>query len=250
MLNRLEDYETLAMVVFGFLFLLWEKFSPARPHNRLQQIRFDVIALITLAVSINIARPLIHEIFRMPMISNLWVLFEPLKTLPSGVKIFGVVLCVDFNLYWIHRWMHVSRTLWRTHDWHHSAAHLYWFSGYRTSFMHAFLYAIVQIFFAYFVFHLTFNESLVAFAILGIFSQVWTHANITVPMGPLEKLLITPQYHRLHHAKGRTMRTNYGVFFPWWDMLFGTYEDPRTHNENYPLGLNAARPTWKRLLGI
>ena len=33
-----------------------------------------------------------------------------------------------------------------------------------------------------------------------------------------------PEMHRIHHEHGRH-RNNYGDI-PWWDMLFGTYENP------------------------
>jgi sterol desaturase/sphingolipid hydroxylase (fatty acid hydroxylase superfamily) len=51
------------------------------------------------------------------------------------------------------------------------------------------------------------------------------HANTRMGYGWLgERLLISPQFHRAHHAVKSVGRRscNYGTVFPWWDMLFGT----------------------------
>ena len=46
-----------------------------------------------------------------------------------------------------------------------------------------------------------------------------------------------PEMHRIHHEHGRH-RNNYGDI-PWWDMLFGTYENPRTFDAT--CGFDGAR---------
>ena len=63
--------------------------------------------------------------------------------------------------------------------------------------------------------------------------QSLQHANLRLHFGNIgERLLISPRFHRTHHAVGigheadgvpaRLGGCNYGVIFPWWDMLFGT----------------------------
>jgi sterol desaturase/sphingolipid hydroxylase (fatty acid hydroxylase superfamily) len=63
--------------------------------------------------------------------------------------------------------------------------------------------------------------------------QSLQHANVRLHFGWLgERLLISPRFHRLHHAIGLGHEVpgkpgvlggcNFGVLFPWWDMLFGT----------------------------
>ncbi len=58
------------------------------------------------------------------------------------------------------------------------------------------------------------------------------HANVRLPFGLLfERVLVGPQFHRLHHAIGVGHESagpgslgghNFAVLFPVWDMLFGT----------------------------
>lgn len=249
MFNKFEDFETLFLVLFGFSFHIIENLMPSRENKRKENIKNDLIAFVVLAVSVNISRLAWNSFFSIPAFANLLAFFSPLWSLHPVVKIIGALLTLDLCLYWLHRAMHVNRTLWKTHEWHHSPSHLYWFSGYRTSFMHAFLYAIPQIFIAFYLFKLSFVE-IIWVASIGVLFQVWTHANITVKLGFFEKLIITPQYHRLHHSRGKMMKTNYGVFVPWWDMMFGSYENPESHPAEYPLGVKAARPLWRSLLGL
>ncbi len=58
-----------------------------------------------------------------------------------------------------------------------------------------------------------------------------SHANVQLGFGPFRALLVSPIYHRLHHAAGVGHETagqgtlgghNFAVLFPVWDILFGT----------------------------
>lgn len=58
-----------------------------------------------------------------------------------------------------------------------------------------------------------------------------SHANVQLGFGPFRALLVSPTYHRLHHAAGVGHETagqgtlgghNFAVLFPVWDILFGT----------------------------
>jgi sterol desaturase/sphingolipid hydroxylase (fatty acid hydroxylase superfamily) len=45
--------------------------------------------------------------------------------------------------------------------------------------------------------------------------------------------------HRIHHSdEFSEQNSNFGVVFPWWDRLFGTYRDqPAEGHENMGVGL-------------
>ena len=61
------------------------------------------------------------------------------------------------------------------------------------------------------------------------------HANLRARFGFLRHVLVSPQFHRYHHAVGVGHQSpgavlgghNFGVLFPWWDMALGTarYDD-------------------------
>jgi sterol desaturase/sphingolipid hydroxylase (fatty acid hydroxylase superfamily) len=83
--------------------------------------------------------------------------------------------------------------------------------------------------------------------------QSLQHANLRLHFGWLgERLLISPRFHRTHHAVGlghekratadkppRLGGCNYGVIFPWWDMLFGTADFTDVY---HPTGIRDQMP--------
>jgi sterol desaturase/sphingolipid hydroxylase (fatty acid hydroxylase superfamily) len=69
------------------------------------------------------------------------------------------------------------------------------------------------------------SQFVVLVAIANLAQSV-QHANIRLYYGWLgERLLVSPTFHRRHHAigyghEGLKYGCNFGVLFPWWDMLF------------------------------
>jgi sterol desaturase/sphingolipid hydroxylase (fatty acid hydroxylase superfamily) len=56
----------------------------------------------------------------------------------------------------------------------------------------------------------------------------FVHMNIRVNFGPLWWLLTSPQYHRIHHSiEPKHFDRNFALWFPIWDLLFGTAYRPR-----------------------
>jgi len=70
--------------------------------------------------------------------------------------------------------------------------------------------------------------------LLGELVQNLSHANVRFGFGPvLDKLLVDPRFHRLHHMRVDPQRPNlhncnFGQVFAFWDVLFGTalYGEP------------------------
>lgn len=170
----------------------------------------------------------------------------PLASLPWLVKIVLGTILADFALYWVHRLMHANRLAWRTHVFHHTIEHLWWLSGSRTSVTHLFLFAAPQVFIVYVLFQLSQVESGIAFGI-GIVVNVWIHTNITVDIGPLKWLFITPDYHRVHHGARGLSRKNLAFVLTVWDRMFGTYADPEKVGE-FQLGFAPLRSNLVRMI--
>ena len=75
---------------------------------------------------------------------------------------------------------------------------------------------------------------------------MFNHSNIRIPLGfdrVLRRVLVTPDMHRVHHSSIRhETDSNYGFNFPFWDRLFGTYNDqPRLGHEGVEIGLREYR---------
>ena len=72
----------------------------------------------------------------------------------------------------------------------------------------------------------------IAIVALTQLSESFQHANLRLWFGRIgERLWVSPRFHRRHHGigvghellgKNTLGGVNFGVFLPWWDMLFGT----------------------------
>lgn len=74
---------------------------------------------------------------------------------------------------------------------------------------------------------------------LALFAAaLFHHANLRLDdtvSEKLERLLVTPRVHLVHHARDRALHdSNYGEIFTIWDRLFGTYRAPPA--EAFPIG--------------
>ena len=239
-----EDHETVALLLLPLVFLLIERLRPSRPQAWRDDLRRDVLAFVVLAVSVAASRAALRAAFAA---SGLPTAAALIAGWPSPLRVaFGLALA-DLSLYWIHRAMH-TRWLWRTHAWHHASRHLYWFSGFRTSCAHALLFAAPQVAIP-FLFGFTVHEVGAALA-LGVGIQLWAHANLDVDLGPLRWVIVSPQYHRAHHALEATRDKNFAIYLPLWDLLFGTWQDPATLPAGYALGATPEPSLPRMLVGV
>jgi sterol desaturase/sphingolipid hydroxylase (fatty acid hydroxylase superfamily) len=149
------DWEVITFFILVLAFDLWERLRPARDVNRFAELKLD---LLSFALAVLMARMSRHAVDTLlGAVSPGFVLssLETIRAWPGVVKIALALVVVDFIIYWIHRAQHRSEFMWRTHKWHHSIQEMYWFSGFRTSFAHSFLYNIPQTVIPMHLFHLS-----------------------------------------------------------------------------------------------
>lgn len=238
MFDSSRGYEALAFIASVLVFGVWEHLRPARPVDRLVAIKTDVLSF-ALALCINrVCTHTVQAVLATTVPTFALDMLRSIQSWPSAWKILIALVLVDFILYWVHRAQHRWMWLWRTHAWHHSTTELYWFSGFRTSFMHSLIYNLPQAALPMLVFQLTALEAGAAYAI-GVLVQFWEHTNVSVDIGPLSRILVTPKYHRIHHAADERRGRNLAPIFCVWDRMFGTYVDPCSMPEDFPVGLGA-----------
>jgi sterol desaturase/sphingolipid hydroxylase (fatty acid hydroxylase superfamily) len=235
--SSLVDWEVVTFFILVLAFALWERLRPARDVNRFAELKLDLLSFALAVLMARLSRRAVDTL--VDAVSPGFVLssLETIRGWPGVVKIALALVVVDFIIYWIHRAQHRSEFMWRTHKWHHSIQEMYWFSGFRTSFAHSFLYNIPQTVIPMHLFHLSPWQAGVGYSI-GLFIQFWEHTNVRVNIGWLRHIFITPQYHRVHHAATTYRNMNFGTTFSLWDRMFGTYVDPEGLPENYALGLD------------
>ena len=60
---------------------------------------------------------------------------------------------------------------------------------------------------------------------IQLFAQFWYHTQHIDRMGWLEKIIVTPSHHRVHHAINKEyIDKNFSQIFIIWDKLFGTFQ--------------------------
>lgn len=237
-LDIVDIAEKGALVVFIVLFAVWEFVRPARPKRTTLEA-FDLVAITNVG--------LFSLACKWALTPSEVYAAAPLGGLSLPSKIVAAIIVIDFTLYWIHRGMHTS-PLWNTHRFHHSIREVNWLKGVYTSGTHITMYIAPQILVGIYVFGFTRLELVLAF-VIGYFVQFWQHANISVNIGVLKYLFVTPQFHRRHHALGKDMRDrNFGAILSIWDVLFGTYAKPG--NESYEFGVVEDVPVVRGLLGV
>ncbi|XP_050716134.1 alkylglycerol monooxygenase-like [Eriocheir sinensis] len=138
-------------------------------------------------------------------------------------------LLVDFSYYWIHRAYHEVNILWALHQVHHGSEDYIFTTDFRVSiFQRAVtlnLYtplALVGIPFPALLVHLSLNN----------IYQFWLHNTFVGKLRPLEWVIATPSFHRVHHgANNWCLDKNHSSVLVLWDHLFGTYEPEREDTE-------------------
>ncbi|MDD5674772.1 MAG: sterol desaturase family protein [Chitinivibrionales bacterium] len=227
-----------------FVFTLLERFRPGFSINKKQDLLLNVFSLLIVIFAGEYLKALVSAGYKAVNLSAL-LSGNPFPDFPGPAKIVLAVLLTDCSLYWVHRAMH-TKFLWRTHKYHHSIGQIWWLSGSRTSLVHLFLFAIPQIFIGYYLLRLTSAQALVPVC-FGIVVNLWIHTNIWVNLGPLNRLLITPNYHRIHHGARGLGNKNLGFVLTIWDRMFGTYLDTQTTGKDFKL---FPVPTKERLLAM
>lgn len=213
----------------------WEWLRPGWRTDRLADLRIDLLSFAVAVLSAHVSRQVLIALVGGAAPEFLARALDALRGLPFAAKLLLGILTVDFCVYWVHRVQHRFAFAWRSHRWHHSAEHMYWLAGFRTSFLHSFVYNIPQVVVPIHVLGLSPLESAAGYAI-GLFVQFWVHANAKACIACLKYVFIRPQDHRLHHSAAGPA-VNFGFVFSFWDRWFGTYVDGDTRQEEYPLGL-------------
>jgi len=143
---------------------------------------------------------------------------------PLLIQVFVAMALTDLPRYWLHRWSHENRLLWRFHAVHHSPERLYWLNAGR---FHPFEKAAHTALGASVLVALGVSAPVVILhAVYSNIHGMFQHCNIDLRLGRLNRVFPMAELHRWHHARDvRDANANYGNNVAWWDMLFGTCQE-------------------------
>ena len=145
---------------------------------------------------------------------------------PEGIALWiAAALLWDFCYYWFHRMSHEISVLWASHAVHHQSEDYNLSTAQRQSSTGFLLGWIFYLPLYVIGFPL---EVVLTVGAINLIYQFWVHTQIIGRMGVLDRILVTPSNHRVHHAQNeRYIDKNYGGILILWDRLFGTFEDER-----------------------
>jgi sterol desaturase/sphingolipid hydroxylase (fatty acid hydroxylase superfamily) len=143
---------------------------------------------------------------------------------PGWLVAVEAIVLLDILIYWTHRLSHEVGFFWRFHSIHHSSERMDWISGIRS---HPFDGVIIIIPAAFLVVAGFALEVVGIAAVVQAVLGLTAHANIRWRLRPLHRIVMTPEFHHWHHSSHpEAIHTNYSVFLPLWDMVWGTYYMP------------------------
>jgi sterol desaturase/sphingolipid hydroxylase (fatty acid hydroxylase superfamily) len=157
----------------------------------------------------------------------------------------------DLCFYWMHRMHHRLPIFWAVHVVHHQGEHFNlslgirnsWYSS-LTSFPFVAILAVLGVPLEIFVVVSSLHYSV----------QFYNHNALIRQSGFLEKFIVTPSSHRVHHGTDPIyLNKNFGGTFLIWDKLFRTYQAERDDVEmRYGVrgDVSSNNPLWANHLGF
>jgi sterol desaturase/sphingolipid hydroxylase (fatty acid hydroxylase superfamily) len=141
--------------------------------------------------------------------------------LPFWAGVLLIVLVADFVQYWTHRAYHEVPLLWRLHAVHHSAKSMDWLAGSR---QHIVELIITRTLVLAPIYVMGFSKEVIdTYIVIVGFQAVFNHANVSVRLGPLRYIIVTPNFHHWHHSQDQAaLDRNYAAHFAFLDYIFGT----------------------------
>ncbi|MFT3817651.1 MAG: sterol desaturase family protein [Rubrivivax sp.] len=217
-------YAPLMLAVF-----VLERLFAARgadPKGAGLNLRYILVALAVEVLLVDAAlQPLLQpavDALRSPLAAFRALAAQP----PVWLQYLLQVAAIDFFYYWTHRAQHRIALLWRIHELHHSepsfnvttTLRVHWLEG-PMKFVTVLVPAALLV-----------DAPAGVPALLAWVGGAWLffiHANARISFGPLNRLLVSPAVHRVHHSSERAHRDkNFAAYFSLWDVLFGTYHAP------------------------
>ncbi len=227
----------IEVVVLWALLRPLEAFFPVEQWEDRAPMRVDV--LYTLLARMGIL-PIFFFIVMQPAVDELHAALRLRDIIPPNLEdlwpvlrdrpwlsLLAYAVIFDFVDYWRHRGEHSFRRWWALHAVHHSQRQMTFWSDEREHLLGQAIAALLRAGVALAI-GVPPADFLIVTLAAGALESL-SHANIRMSFGRIgDRLLVSPLYHRTHHALHRNTTTNLATLFPVWDVLFGTADFSRT----------------------
>lgn len=212
--------DPLSLTVLGLYGALvaWEALSPARSLPRIPGWKTRGLASFAVYFYVSSYLPLLWD----DALGSYQLLDLSSLGLWGGAV---AILLYEAGVYFWHRAMHASNTLWKlVHQMHHSAERVDTFGAYYFSPLDMVGWTFVGSAATVLVLGIT-PQAATLFLLVTTFLGLFQHANVSTPRW-LGWIVQRPESHSLHHARG-VHRSNYSDL-PIFDWVFGTLDNPVT----------------------
>ena len=204
------------------IFHIWERFNPGWELPKISSRPIRVFLINAIQIFIVIIAGKSWEIW-----FSQYSLFSLQGHVSSSTGAFIAYLFATFIFYWWHRLRHESEILWRClHQIHHSPKRIETITSFYKHPLEMVINSLISSFLVYTLLGLS-PISGGIYTFLTAFGEFIYHANVRTPHW-LGYIFQRPEMHRIHHQKDYH-RNNYGDLVLW-DILFGTYENPKEWN--------------------
>jgi sterol desaturase/sphingolipid hydroxylase (fatty acid hydroxylase superfamily) len=207
----------LTLAIIG-LFLIAERVRPAqrRPifaRGYRQDLIFTVFNATLVAPLITALTLSFSDVVRH---SLPWLILPRIGTVPEWGAIALIVVAMDGCNWFAHMANHRVRMLWRFHELHHSQEDMSVLTVFRThplihvSYLISLIPGIVLL-----------ANGAVSTTVLVVYAGIvaFAHSNTNLGFGPLGRIFVSPNFHRIHHRLVGAQDVNLGFALTIWDQL-------------------------------
>lgn len=146
-----------------------------------------------------------------------WIVLPHVGLLPRWGVVIVILVAMDFCNWLVHLANHRFGLLWRFHELHHSQEDLNALTVFRThplihvSYLLAVVPGVVLL-----------ANGAMPTTLLTIYGGVvaFAHSNTNLGFGPLGRIFVSPNFHRIHHRLRGAQGVNLGFVLTVWDQLF------------------------------
>jgi sterol desaturase/sphingolipid hydroxylase (fatty acid hydroxylase superfamily) len=146
-----------------------------------------------------------------------WLVLARISVVPRWGAIVVIFVAMDGLNWFVHLANHRVRVLWRFHELHHSQEDMSVLTVFRThplihvSYLLALIPGIVLL-----------ANGALSVTMLAIYGGIvgFAHSNTNLGFGPLGRIFVSPNFHRIHHKLDGPQDVNLGFALTIWDQLF------------------------------
>lgn len=233
-------FDPISLIILGgyAALMIWETLFPATELPKVKYWKLKGLTVFAVFFYLSSYLPLItdpflasYRLLDLSGIGNIWG------------AVAGIVL-YEFGVFIWHWAMHRYDFLWRTfHQMHHSAERMDTYGAFFFSPMDMIGFTLLGSICCTLVIGIT-PQSTTIFILTTTFFSIFQHANIKTPVW-LGYFIQRPESHSIHHGKG-IHKYNYSDL-PLFDMLFGTFRNPKEFAEETGFYQGASDKIWQML---